>query len=462
MKKILVLFPTLLAIVSQAATPVECFLFRKPLTPPANAGAAVACLKFDADVFEQLDRNMDNIRLHDETGQETPFCIRKLHLMQSFTREYKFQPEILSFKELPDNRFEVIFKRRPDQPVPAALSILSPLQNFEKNVIIQVGPDGKQWTTLAGHEQIYDYSRYLNVRRDRVNVTPDNGPYYRLEISNVNEVHDSPLVEIITRTGQDPERSRTEASSFWRVPFRIDNLLLIQIAENVREDQPQRVSNALPIESITQNVTNQNTLILVGSGRRPVLSLALVTEDRNFSREVTLEGRAGESNAWRRITQGTIRSLDAGNAKQRHLTIALPSEHRLSDYRLVIHNKDNPPLTITGVIAEESVYGLQFFPRPGRAYTLLYGGLNIATPIYDVDAVLGATPIEQMDSWTAGMAIKNPDYKPITKQGASWKDDVGKTLFIAAIVVMSIGLLIMIVKTSRKLETIGNDDQSLR
>ena len=454
MRKLAVIVPTLLALAATAAPTAASFPFVKSLAPPSEARGAVACVVLDAEVFERLDERMGNIRLVDENGRETPFCIRKLHVIQSFTREFKFQPETLSFTELPDNRFEVIFKRRPIQPEPAALEITTPLFNFEKVVTVQSGVDGRNWTTPAAPEKIYDYSRYLNVRKTRVSVPPGAGPYYRLEVSNVNEVHDSPLVEIITRSGRDPERSRTEASAFWRVPFRIDDLTLIQVEENVREDRPQRATNALTIESVVQDDAIRSTLAAAAAGGRPVLSLTLEVKDRNFSREVVVEGRAsGETNSWRQVARGVIRSFEAGREKQRDITITLPSEQRFHAYRLVIHNGDNPPLDITGIAAEESVYGLQFFPRPGSAYTLLYGAKGVAAPNYDVATVLGAKPVEQMDSWRAGAALKNPDYKAV--KGAPWKENAGRVIFVAAIALMSISLLIMIARVSRRIDKLG-------
>ncbi len=453
MKQLFTLIPALLALAAQAATPIESFTFLKRVAPPDTSRGEVACIALDADVYEHLNMSMNNIRLHDEAGQETPFCIRRLHLVQSFTREREIQPETISFKELPDNRFEVIFKRGPGQGAPDALRIISPLRNFEKLVTVQAGPDGGKWATIAGPEQIYDYTRFLDARKDRVKLAPGEGPYYRLEVSNVNEAHESPLVEIITHSGRDPERSRTEASAFRRVPFRIDNLALIHIEENVREDRPRRVSVALPIESLANDAAGSNTLVVAASGRRPVLSLTLLSRDRNFSRAISVEGRMnGDGDAWRTVAQGTVRSIEAGREKLRDLTIALPSEQRFRDYRLVIHNRDNPALDIEGVTAEESVYGLLFFPKPGRAYTLLYGGTNIPGPNYDVAAVLGATPVEQMDSWRAGEAVKNPDYSPLKTEAAAWKNEAGRVIFVVAIVVMCIALLVMIARASRKID----------
>ena len=91
MKQLFTLIPALLALAAQAATPIESFTFLKRVAPPDTSRGEVACIALDADVYEHLNMSMNNIRLHDEAGQETPFCIRRLHLVQSFTREREIQ-----------------------------------------------------------------------------------------------------------------------------------------------------------------------------------------------------------------------------------------------------------------------------------------------------------------------------------------------------------------------------------
>ena len=135
---------------------------------------------------------------------------------------------VTAFRELPGNRVELTVARDARAPQAAEIRLESGVRNFEKLVPVYGSTDGEAWTPLAKDQAIYDYTRFVDMRKDSIPVTP--GPYalYRIELGNIVERKDSPLVQIVRQTRGG--NSETESSSFLREPFRIERILFIEPA----------------------------------------------------------------------------------------------------------------------------------------------------------------------------------------------------------------------------------------
>jgi hypothetical protein len=68
-------------------------------------------------------------------------------------------------------------------------------------------------------------------------------------------------------------------------------------------------------------------------------------------------------------------------------------EHRQDEYRVVIHNGDSPPLTVTAVKTRGNVYWLVFLTAADEKYRLYYGSDQADPAQYDALPVL--TPLRQ-------------------------------------------------------------------
>jgi hypothetical protein len=114
--------------------------------------------------------------------------------------------------------------------------------------------------------------------------------------------------------------------------------------------------------------------------------LTLETSDRNFSRHAVVEAMQVRSPHGRlRVGEATLSRIDFKTLQRADLTIEFP-ETRSRSYRIVIDDRDSPPLTITGVRAEGNEYELVFLATPGNAYRLEYGRA-VAAESHDTAAI---------------------------------------------------------------------------
>ncbi len=455
MKTILPIMTSLCVLAAASAMAVQPaqFPLMKDVRPPAGPAGEVAAVIVDADIFDTLDDRMANLRLFDNANREQPFLIRPLISVRTttFHRDFAAPAPVASFRELPGNRIEVTVNRDPDRhrPVPSALRLESGLRNFEKQVTVSASRDGRTWTVLATHEAIYDYSRFVDIRKDTIWFPPADFTQFRLDISNITEKKDSPLVEIIRQTRGSQVESESEATSFRKEPFRIERIVFVESGtETTRSGTPETNEFAIAGWTVTNDVENRQTAIEFQTRRQPLIALRIGTDDLNFSRVVRIEATdSTDRKTWQRIGGERISRVHAGAIRQDRLTIPIGGEFRRRFYRVIISNEDNPPLTINKVTAVENRYETLFFPKAGQPYRILYGGEDGVPPRYDIGDVLAACPAESAVRWTLGAETKNPLFKP-ARGGPALS---GKAILTVAVAAMVLVLVILIARLARKI-----------
>jgi hypothetical protein len=435
MKNKLLIFFLLLIAGGLNAADLRPFPFCRELQPPAAAGE-LAGVTLDRPIYAAAASLPANLRIGDQDNREIPFQLRVKAPAKATLREIPLPAEVLSFRELPDNRVEII-AGCPDRPASlAGLRIHSPKRNFEKQVTVFASPDREKWQLLAEAVPVFDYSRFIDVRNDRITFAPGNYRYFKIEVANITETNDSPLTEIIRKRSGKTEIETTEINSIRKEPFRMDRLDILEQQETFLPGEIETREDAVGEWTTADDAERHLTVLTFAGYREPITELILATQESNFSRPVTVAGADSPKGPWTDLAAGRISRIDAGKVHQQALTIPLNGERRYRHFRLSIENQDNPPLTITGIRARQNLYEVIFFPKPGDRYRLYYGGSNAPLPVYDIETVLQALPPGAAPAWTMGAEQPNPEFKP----GAPPPAYDGKKLLIAAIVIM-VGVL---------------------
>ena len=440
----------LAASTSIAAVKPEQFPWSRILTPPPGAKLEIASAVLDSALFDTLDQKMGNLRLFDQSGREVPYLLRPraLRTAKGHLVALGLPVTFDQLRELDGNRLELIVSREDKGATPAALQLESGIRNFEKLVTVSGSTDRQSWTVLAMDEPIYDYSRYADVRRDTVRFTAARYPWYKIQISNITENKDSPLVQIIRQTRGQNASNETEATSFRREPFRINRLVFLESRATVQTGERETREAAPAAFRVTEDDRKQETTVAFSTLRQPLAAVTLVTDDSNFSRSVRLEGKQEEAPAiWQTLATGRLGRLQAGRISQDTLTLDLPQETRFREYRLVISNLDNPPLAVTGLRLRESLYEAVFFPKAGVSYRLAYGGTDIAAPRYDTASVLAGILAETAETWTLGGAEERAG----VRAGCACPFTSARVL-TAALIIMAGVLVFFVARLARKVE----------
>jgi hypothetical protein len=340
---------------------------------------------------------------------------------------------------------------RPDgSGAPVALLLHSAQANYEKLISIHGSTDQQQWTLLTEAQPIFDYTRYIDVRNNRVNLPPGPWTFYRIDIANLAEDRKAVFTDVIRQVrGGEELVTETETARIRREPFRVDRLEWVVRDERVLAERPLLAQWKIAEFDVQQDESAKVSRIEFTTRRQPLVALWLFPEDRNFSRHVTVSGadESGDAAVWEGLAQATVSRIETAGQETR-LRVDLGSARRFRHYRIMLDNQDNPPLEITEVQAETETWEALFF-APGGPLRLFFGGPLEQAPQYDIGAVLAASPGVEPQGWNLAPAEKNPAYRePAPPKPAR----SGQPLLILAIVAMVGVLLVVIARAAKQVE----------
>jgi hypothetical protein len=415
---------------------------------PLPADGTLAAVVLNDDLLAELNDPRTNLRLLEADQREIPYLIRPRTETQTRVEEHRTPGTPLSFREHPDNRAEFVVARPDGSGAPVALLLHSAQANYEKLISIHGSTDQQQWTLLTEAQPIFDYTRYIDVRNNRVNLPPGPWTFYRIDIANLAEDRKAVFTDVIRQVrGGEELVTETETARIRREPFRVDRLEWVVRDERVLAERPLLAQWKIAEFDVQQDESAKVSRIEFTTRRQPLVALWLFPEDRNFSRHVTVSAsdQPGTNAAWLGLANATLTRIEAAPGHEPQLKLDLGGPRRFLRYRITISNHDNPPLAIASIQAEAETWEALFFPPPGPM-SLYYGGTFATAPRYDIGAVLAARPRLEPVVWRLGPPSPNPAYREPTPLPPARS---GKTIMIAAIIVM-VGLLFLLIAKSAK------------
>lgn len=362
---------------------------REVKSPPLKQEELLA-ISLDSAVFAATQEGLADVRLHDSEGKSIPYLLRKRQTTRARAVRTTWPARDIAAQPLDDGGLEITVRFEEDKkrPHPNGLTLVSPLRNFKQRVRVFTSKDAGQWEPAGEETVIFDYSRYMDVRSDSIPFPETDRRNFRIVIDDVTLEQESELLALNRRMQGAAEVDRTEQATIDRRPFRIER---IDFWREVHEERVTGDEKAVyPVDDfhVEEDRDKQRTVIRVDTRRQPLTSLTIESPDRNFSRHavVEVERAQGINRTWQRIAEGTLTRLDFRNLKREELAIDF-SETRHAKYRLVIENRDSPPLQISGIKAEGNVYEILYLAGPDRHDQLLYGSEESERPVYDHAAI---------------------------------------------------------------------------
>lgn len=377
-----------MSLLATAALAVEpAFQFSRAVQLPALEQEELVLVKLDASVYEATQDGLEDLRLLDNSGQPLPFLVRQSKSSRIETIRQTWTAKTMTARPLEDGGLEITVVLDRDDPAPNGLKLVTPLDNFEKRLRLQTSPDGQQWQE-ALESPIFDYSRYVDVRQDSVSFPKTNHRHIRILIDNVTATQESELLELTRRLKGTEETNRQERVTLERRPFRIDR---IEFWNDVPREVPEwNVKETYPVDSfrVEQDADAKQTHVLIDMRREPLTALSIETPERNFSRRAIVEFEEvdGIQRSWKRVGEGTLTRIDFKDLKREQLSINF-RETRNRRLRIVIENRDSPPLAITGITATGNLHEIIFLASSEQSLRLVYGDAEAKPAEYDTAAL---------------------------------------------------------------------------
>jgi Protein of unknown function (DUF3999) len=427
-----------------ATTPDDFRAQRGVLDTPIAVPQLVEVL-LDASVMAHTQNDFSDLRLFNGADQELPRVIEPLYSQQERTVHHSLASRSITLRELPGNRIEARFSLLKDESFPDGITIRTPLKDFIRTIRISGSEDGESWTPLVEDAEIFDYSRYMDIRRTELPLPENSYRHFSIEISNASEERAQPLIHLVQAHGQDQSR----AFDLLHTPFRIDGVRFWRNTTHVSKDKPV-LQEWPPLRSdVTQQKDDKTTEILLETARAPLTRVEIETSAHNFQRNASVQVPtfANGKKIWRTVGKGTFTRVDLPGFSTNDMHIDFPQQ-RVDELRIVIENADNPSLEISGVRTYGSTLLLLWLAEPGTPYRLAYANDTLPVPAYDLFAIRAAldTRIEPV-RWDLAEAPPLSSQKGAFGIGAFFARPAvfGSVLGLAAL-----ALLILLAKALKK------------
>lgn len=369
------------------------FGYSKEVKAPALKQQELLSIRLDSDVFAATQENLADVRLVDAEGKPIPYLLRKRRTTRPRTTRTTWPAGHVSARPIDDRGLEITVQADEDEkqrqhPKPNGLSLISPLRNFEQRVRVFTSADGKEWEPAGDEAVIYDYSRYMDVRSDSIPFPETERRHFRIVVDDVTAEQQSELLALTRRLRGAEETERTEQVLVDRRPFRIDRIDFWREVENDQATGDEKAAYPVTKHRVEQDAKKKQTIVHLDVQRQPLTSLELETPDRNFSRHavVEVEKVQGVKRTWEKIAEGILSRIEFKNVKREQLSISFP-ESRHPQYRVVIDDRDSPPLQVAAIKAEGNVYEVVYLASPDRTCQLVYGSADAEPAKYDTAAL---------------------------------------------------------------------------
>ena len=388
-----------LALPSRAAEP-EMFRFSKDIQSSANDEEAILAVAFDSDVYAATRDRFPDLRIFNAENQETPFVVEKATEPRMRTVRTTCGSTVTALDEH-ENDLDILLRLDDRAPAADGLSIMTPLTNFERRVLVYGSDDAVTWTPLVDAGLVFDYSRYMDISNREVRLPKNNYRHLKVRIEGIADSKESPFLDLTRKYRGGHEAERVENIVLQRRPFRMDSIELWRERQEKLSENQRKIDYKVAKFHVEENPDNKTTIVYVTMRREPLTEFALETASRNFNRSAVVQTpvmRAGRTE-WIDVGRGQVSRVDFAGYRKETLDLFFP-ERRETTYRIVIHNEDSPPLAITGAEARGNVYRALFLAAPVDRYRLCYGSDEIEAPKYDAAMVLA--PLRQSHATAEG------------------------------------------------------------
>ena len=380
----------------------------KAIQTPELGSEALVELPLDREVFEASSPGEADLRMVEADGLgEVAY---QLVAQSGRLERQSLQGKIRDLGHVADEHSTFVVDLGQTGNLHNQVEILTDSQNFQRQVTIETSRDGLVWAQLEEGTEIFDFTvkeRGFNATNTEVAYPESSLRYLRVNIINGGE---RPL-----------NISGATVSS-------------VQYQPAVETAYPAEIIGRTEDADARTSVTEFD----LGSEGLPTNRVSLRTSSVNFHRTASVEG-SNDRQTWMPLS-GDVDLYSYRTAKFVGDSLDIAYGEATSRYlRLVIQNRDDPPLTVEGIDVSGIARRVLFKGQPGAVYALYYGNSEAGAPAYDLERLLPYLDTENPIAATLGPQQDNPQFAgPQTpaSEGYPWLIPAG--VAVAAVVLAAI------------------------
>lgn len=353
--------------------------YRSGITAGSASRDGYVVLELPSELFSNLKPDLSDLRVVNQDG-EVPYVAAAEREYETFMR---VPARMFNLSSVAGDSTTFIVDVGQPGTFSNSVTIRTSSENFRRLVEIQGSDDQQSWRTLNPKGQIFDYT----VRDIKPVAVRDTTVYYP----------DSTFRYLLVRIFDQGETA-----------------LKISGAEMARKiSVPAREISYEPQMEISQNDKDRSTDVILDLGARgiPHRRGRLATSSANFSRAVAIYASDDKSN-WQLLSNAYVFDINAPNFTGANLEFSYPEINRRY-LKLSIINRDDRPITVSGVALFGIVRKVLFRYDPSKEYSIYAGNPNAKRPQYDIEKISQYVDAASLDRVSAGPVGENPSFVPV-------------------------------------------------
>ena len=381
--KVLILLFLIMA--QSYAADTTAYRFSRDVVYEGHSQQVLLAVPLDAAVYAGSKVDFSDLRVLNSDGVETPYRIQTISDSKTVIKRLPVRASKPVMEKAGEGGIVVFVDLEPDEiAIVNGLTVVTKQRDFEYQLNVQGSEDGQHWHTLADNAPIYDYSRFMTFGNRDIELSENNDRYFKITVENAVQTQAAQLMELTRSLQGGHELQHEEKIDIHRKPLHIEGIELWRTETETIPKAERRFEYPLSDVKISQDVEKKLTLIDIEAQFLPLTGLDIKVSTPNFSRkvEVQIPQQQGIETHMSTIGRATLEALHFKDLNREYTQIFFPEQRRLH-YQVVIHNQDNPPLSIDQVSGIGPGYQLLFLPQAGQDYRLLYGADKAQLPRYE-------------------------------------------------------------------------------
>jgi hypothetical protein len=437
---------------------------------PGQGRAPLGRFLLDAPLFAHTREDFADLRLTaglaDGEGKPLGIQVRPVTGHETHCGEEPAPMRRVSLQVLGDSAFEAVFTAEDPKRLPDRISVAVEDRDFEISLSLWTAPSvpvgspagdpngdpaKAAWTPRLTAVPLFDYSRFVDLRREEARWAPTEDRAVRLRVSGLTQMQRSLVSTLSGQVGRPGAESyqverkllRIEAVSFQgevcsthKGGILIDSVALAtgDAAHPIAEPDAKRSWYVFP------------------AGRIPIRALQFRIGTRNFMRSAVLHGLpdsliaprdpAAKPWTWPRFAEGRLHRIDWGGRPDANLRLPLFPTGRFATLALGITDNDDAPLALQGILAETERMEAVFPAESRDRYLLRYGDPGAKPLRFDFENLLDRSPGSSMAAYALSAPRGLAAAAPREASGAPWL--TGEMLLTAGLA-LAIGVLMVLV-----------------
>lgn len=394
-------------------------------------------------VLEKCTPGCKDIRLFDSKDNEVPYVILdynyisekdKMHRLKITKYRYDENSAVITLSTLKKEN-----KEKNIQINAIYLDIGD--NDFNKKVKISGSNDGKKWV-LVKRDTIYDFSSQVNLRKTEVEFESVSYPYYLITLTDEKMQKDS---------------QQSIKLKYDQLEFSVDNMenKKLHINSVIGKFKTEKNKNIVYDKKIFTGSTatldkNGDTVIEIEAGL-PVKKIYFDISNAYYYRKVRVYcSDTGDTDSYKLLNKGVIYTFTLFNVTDVKNYVCLSSP-KYNFYKLVIENKNNPPLDIKSITFKWIQKNLYFVAiNNDTQHFLCFGNKNTDKPEYDLSRFIHKNNWYKQDYTKLEGSDISGNKNFVSRLGKDKKAQIEKIILMTVVIFLVLGISFFLYSLMKK------------